>query len=152
MTSKGNTTSDQVLKQTVSKSNLLDSEVPSVDSTPILQPKKYKRQYRKPGNFSKGKNKIKKRIVKTFDKFWNLKPGKSSESTEESKKRSWYEKLKESIIDVFWKKDLKFELDKKALNATAGLSFFDPEKVLKEVKPLVLEKFKENFKTKKQIL
>ena len=106
MTSKGNTTSDQVLKQTVSKSNLLDSEVPPVDSTPILKPKKYKRQYRKTGNFVKGKNKIKKRIVKIFDQFWKLKPGKSSESTKELKK-SWYEKLKESIIELVVEKRTK---------------------------------------------
>ena len=57
-------------------------------------------------------------------------------------------------------KELKFELDKKAINATkryvlnlktSGLSFYDPKEVLKEVKPFVIEKFKENLKTKQKL-
>ena len=59
-----------------------------------------------------------------------------------------------------WKKEPKFELDKKALNATkryvlnsktAELSLYDPKKVLEEVKPFVIEKFKENLKTKQRL-
>ena len=76
-------------------------------------------------------------------------------------KKSWYEKLKESIIDVFWKKeDPKFELDKEALNITkryvldlekSKLSLHDPLKLLEKVKPLVLKKFEENIMMKQQL-
>ena len=162
MNNKENTTSDQVLKQTVSKSNLLDSEIPPVDPTLILKPKKYKRQYRKTGNFVKGKNKIKKRIVKIFDQFWKHYKEEKPKKEEKPIKKSKYDKLKENILKLFnkTKREIKFELDKEALNAvkryvldlkTAGLSFSDPKKVLEEVKPLVIEKFKENLKTKQKL-
>ena len=57
-------------------------------------------------------------------------------------------------------KPLKFELDKKALNVTKryvmdlkknGLSLYDPLSLLKKVKPLVFEKFKEFSNTNQQL-
>ena len=74
--------------------------------------------------------------------------------------KSWFEELKKNILNLFFNQDPKFELDKEALNAikryvldlkTSGLSFYDPKKVLETIKPLVIEKFKENYKTKQKL-
>ena len=75
--------------------------------------------------------------------------------------KRWYEKLKESVIDVFWgKRNPSFKLDKKALDVTKryvmdlkkdGLSFYSPLSLLEKVKPLVLEKFKKFPNTKQQL-
>ena len=63
-------------------------------------------------------------------------------------------------MNQFFKQDPKFELDKKALGVTkryalklkkGGLSLYDPFSLLKEVKPLVLEKFQEFPNTKQQL-
>ena len=99
-------------------SNLLDSDVPQID-TPILQPTKYKklkRKYSKKGIYTKAE-KLKKKITSIFDQF-NKKPGRPKMSLEPQK--SWYKKLKESTIDVFNNIHRKpvFILDKEALNVT----------------------------------
>ena len=62
-------------------------------------------------------------------------------------------RIKEKITQLFFKKkELEFVLNKKALNVAKrffipledyGMSLMDPLNVLKQVKPLVLEKFKE---------
>ena len=158
MTSEKETTNfktNRVFKQNKGRMktspSLLDSDIPQID-TPLLKPTKYekpKRKYSKTGMFTKPKQIVKK-VASIFDQF-KKKPGRPKLTQELQK--SWYEKLKESVFDVFNKIHRKpvFILDKKALNATkryfidlqkTGLSLYDPIKMLEKVKPVVLEKFK----------
>lgn len=100
----------------------------------------------------KGKKYLK--VLKIFDQF-QKKPGRPK--LEKESQKTWYEKLKQSIVDVFWKRESEFKLDKKALNATkrfvidlkkSGMNLFNPSQVLDDVKPLVLKKFQEYPKMK----
>ena len=110
-----------------------------------------KRKYIKSGYYRK-ENISQRKITKLDNKFKKI---SNEAETSLGKEKSWYENLKKNILGQFFKqKDLKFELDKKALNnstkryvldlKTSGLSLHDPLNLLEEVKPLVLEKFKEN--------
>ena len=90
-------------------------------------------------------------MVKLSDKFNKI-------TNETKSEEFWYKNLKDSITNLFFNQNPKFELDKEALNAikryvldlkTSGLSFYDPKKVLEKVKPLVIEKFKENYTKQK---
>ena len=91
--------------------NLLDSDNPPIN-TLLLQPTKYekpKRKYLKKGIFTKAE-KLRKKVISIFDQF-KKRPGRPKMTLEPQ--MSWYEKMKKSIIDVFWKRDPEFECFKK---------------------------------------
>ena len=115
-----------------------------------------KRSYVKSGYYTKEAISQRK-ITKLANKFKKI----TNEAESNLKmEKSWYEELKEKILNQFFNQNPKFELNKEALGVTkryvldlkkCGLSLFDPLSLLKEVKPLVLEKFKEFPKTKQQL-
>ena len=116
-----------------------------------------KRKYKKSGKYTKEAI-SKRKITKLVDKFKKI-----SDEAETSLKveKSWYEKLKKNILSLFFKQDPKFELDKEVLNVTkrfvidlknTKFSLLDPLKLLEEVKPMVLNKFKMFPKTKQQLI
>ena len=109
-----------------------------------------KRKYIKSGKYTKDAI-LDRRIGKTLNRYNKI----------PDEELSWFQELKQEITNIFFKKEEpKFELDKQALGVTKrfvidlkknGLSLHDPWNVLKKVKPLVLEKFKENPNTKQQL-
>ena len=115
-----------------------------------------KRSYVKSGYYTKEAISQRK-ITKLANKFKKI----TNEAESNLKmEKSWYEELKEKILNQFFNQNPKFELNKEALGVTkryvldlkkCGLSLFDPLSLLKEVKSLVLEKFKEFPKTKQQL-
>ena len=115
-----------------------------------------KRKYTKSGRYTKDAI-FGRKITKLTGKFNKITNEAESALKEE---KSWYNNLKESITNLFFRQEAKFELDKKAWNVTKrfvvdlkehGMSLMDPLNVLKKVKPLVFEKFKENPKTKQNL-
>ena len=110
-------------------------------------------KYIKSGKYTKDAI-LERKMVKLFEKFNKITKELKSE-------KGWYENLKKSIMNLFFKQDVKFELVKEALNGAAkryvidlkegGLSLYDPIKVFGKVKPLVFKKFRENPITKQQL-
>ena len=115
-----------------------------------------KRKYIKSGNYTKEAI-SRRKISKLVSKFNKIKDQAKSYLKEE---KSWYEKIKESITNLFFEPDAEFVLDKEALSGITkryvidlkkvGLSLYDPLKLLEKIKPLVFKKFKENPITKQQ--
>ena len=116
-----------------------------------------KRKYVKSGYYTKEAISQRK-ITKLVDKF---KKTTAAAETSLKSEKGWYENLKNTILSLFFKQDLKFELDKEALGGVTkryvldlkkyGLSLYDPLRLLEKVKPLVLKKFEENPMTKQQL-
>ena len=109
-------------------------------------------KYIKSGKYTKDVI-LERKMAKLFIKFNKV-------TKEVKEEKGWYNDLKKSIMNLFFEQETKFELDKKASGATEryvldlekyGLSFYDPLRLLGEVKPLVLEKFKEFLNTKQQL-
>ena len=109
-------------------------------------------KYIKSGKYTKDAL-LERRMAKIFVKFDKI-------TKEPKSEKDWYENMKKSIMNLFFKPSVEFKLEKKALNVTkryiidlkeTGLNLMDPFNVLKEVKPLVFEKWKENPKTKQNL-
>ena len=130
---------------------MLDSPNPYFNENSLLKPTKY---------VSKIKTLIERSKEKVINLFNKTKKGAT-------KSINWINYLKNNVLDIFNKlqkkavmNELKFKLDKEPLNVTkrytqdlkkAGFYLHGPLSFLIEIKPLVIEKFKEYPGTKQQL-
>ena len=148
--------------------NILDSDNPE-NNTPLLKPKKILNNFVEKSRERANNllNKFKEELLNLFDKYRD-----NVNDTNKGVKKitNWYNNLKDNFSDIFnniqgkvtqaYNPTTKFKLDKKALNVTKRykmdlkkfkLSLYDPISLLRKIKPLVLEKLKQNPSTKQQI-
>ena len=146
---------------------ILDYPNPDYSNSEILVPKKYSPNI----NSEKINNsfeKYKEEIINLFDKY------KIKNNNQNNKIKNWYNDLEKNVLDIFndlqgkqksalYYNDIskpKFELNREALNTTktykldlekSGINLNDPTSALNILKPLIIEKLKENPNTKQQL-